>query len=142
MKNLKYVAGFVLAILLTGCSLLQPNTHPILGSWSYYMDGCEEVYTFKVDGIRIANSRDEIVKAKYEIKTISEIDGVYWLRDEVIEDNGLPDCSTSTRNMTGDVVEVFVKIESNPNRFKFCFDESLKRCVGPFIKKDASTIKK
>jgi hypothetical protein len=109
--------------------------HPIIGTWTYIKNGCAETYTFTQNGIRISTSRDEIVKAKYDVKTISKEKEIYLVRDEVLEDNGKADCSGSTEKMIGDIIVILLHIQDNPKRFSFCFDKELKECVGPFIKK-------
>ena len=110
--------------------------HPIIGTWTYTENGCDETYTFNSSGIRVSTSNEEIVKAKYEVKTYSKEKNIYLLKDEVLEDNGKADCSGSTSNMVGDVVVVLLYIQDNPKRFNFCFDKELKDCFGPFIKKE------
>ena len=109
--------------------------HPIVGTWVHSINGCDEKFEFTNTGIRIVHSNLEIVKARYDISSISSDDGIYLLKDTVIEDNGKPDCSGSTNDMTGDVVEVYLFIEDSPERFSFCFNQQLGNCVGPYIRK-------
>lgn len=110
------------------------SNHPIIGTWTYTKNECEETYTFNPTGVRISSSNEEIVKAKFDVKLLSKENDIYLVRDEVIEDNGKADCSGSTSNMIGDVVVILLHIQSNPKRFRFCFDKELTKCVGPFIK--------
>lgn len=140
MKIVKYLLTLFI-VILTGCSInttKEPGQKyadsPIIGSWVYSVGGCDETYQFLPSGIRNSTSNREIVRAKYAIETLSPEKRIYKIRDEVIGDNGLKDCSGSTSDMTGDVVEVYVMFADNPERLRFCFDKELTRCVGPFVK--------
>lgn len=110
--------------------------HPIVGTWVRDKSGCLAQFTFKPNGTRLVQANQEIVKARYHISDISRENGIYLLRDTVLEDNGKPDCSGSSSDMTGDTVEVLLFIQSNPTRFSFCFDEQLKQCIGPYVKEN------
>ena len=122
------------AIALMSADKGKYSEHPVLGTWAYEKNNCIEFFTFTSSGIRISKSDNEIVRAKYDIKTLSKEEGVYLLRDEVLEDNAMSDCSGSTKDKSGDVVVVLLHIQHEPERFSFCFDKKLKQCVGPFIK--------
>ena len=108
--------------------------HPIVGTWIRSNNGCYEKFEFTKNGTRIVHSNMEVVKARYDISSASQDNGVYLLRDTVIEDNGMPDCSGSTSDMTGDIVEVLLFIQDSPERFSFCFDRKLVNCLGPYVK--------
>lgn len=111
------------------------TTSPIIGTWIYTNNGCEEIYTFDALGNRFVTSHQERVMAKYTLDPVDPVKGIFVLKDHVIKDNAEPDCSGSRRNMEGDIAEVIVFIENNPSRFSFCFDPELKQCVGPFYKR-------
>lgn len=126
-------------LFLTIAFLFRPSIivgHPIIGTWEYSKNSCIEAYTFGTDGIRQVKSNEELVTAEFEITDIDEAKGVYLLRDRVLTDNGKVDCSGSTDNMIGDVVEVYIHIKDKPKRFNFCFDDALSKCVGPFLKRN------
>lgn len=108
--------------------------HPIIGSWVYTVNNCNETYTFRENGSRLSTSNEEVVTARYEISSVNELNNTFLLKDEVLQDNGKVDCSGSTSVMTGDVVEVLLFIEQSPDRFSFCFDTQLKNCFGPFLR--------
>lgn len=110
--------------------------HPIVGTWVRNKNSCLAEFTFTASGLRLVRANEEIVKARYQIEDISREKGIYLLTDTVLEDNGLPDCSNSTSDMTGDTVEVILFIKENPTRFNFCFDSQLTHCVGPYIRQD------
>ncbi|MGI2216670.1 hypothetical protein ACRN94_06710 [Shewanella baltica] len=138
MKYLILIAG---TIFLSSCSTIQNKydkpiykDHPIVGAWIYTSNGCNEIYEFTDTGFRMVHANQEVVKAKYEISNVAPESGVYLLKDTVIEDNGMPDCSGSTSDMSGDVVEVLLLIQYLPERFSFCFDKQLNNCVGPYVK--------
>jgi len=127
-------------LLFTGCSTNKvedmESTNPFIGSWSYiYSDnGCVETYQYLENGIRLSNSNEERVKARYSFKRLSKEKNLYLVADTVLEDNAKKDCAGSTADMTDDRVELYVTIKDNPKRFTFCVDEDLEHCVGPFIK--------
>ena len=129
------------AIFLSACSTIKNKYdapiyegHPIVGTWIYSKNGCNEQYEFTATGSRLVHSNQEVVKAIYEVTNVDKERGVYLLKDTVIEDNGKPDCSGSTSDMSGDVVEVLLFIQNFPDRFSFCFNQQLTNCVGPFVK--------
>ncbi|MGR6502889.1 hypothetical protein [Shewanella sp. Koi 1] len=140
---MKYLLVLGALYLLVSCQNMDQSEtgasysgHPIIGSWTMTKNSCEEKYTFTDDGFRRVKSNEELVKAKYEISDISPEKGIFLLKDTVLEDNGRPDCSGSTSVMVGDVVEVLLFIQSDPERFSFCFDPNLESCYGPFLKSE------
>tara|TARA_B100001250_G_scaffold414522_1_gene453522 strand:- start:2670 stop:3104 length:435 start_codon:yes stop_codon:yes gene_type:complete len=129
------------AIFLLSCGKLEREDgellykdHPIVGTWVHSMNGCDEIFEFTTTGIRMVHANQEIVKAEYEISDIVPEKGIYLVKDTVLEDNGMPDCTGSTSDMSGDVVELILIIQHLPERFSFCFDSQLTSCVGPYVK--------
>lgn len=141
MKQLAVIGSIVTLFVLVSCAKITNNDnaddyldHPILGTWAYEKNGCDEKYEFTADGFRFVESNEELVTAIYEISDIVSEKGVYLLKDTVIEDNGKPACSGSTSDMTGDVVELLILIQHELERFTACFDPGLTICIGPFVK--------
>jgi hypothetical protein len=139
LKYLIFIAG---AIFLSSCSTVQNKYeksiyigHPIVGEWIYTSNGCSEKFEFTDTGFRMVHANQEVVKAKYEISDVAPESGIYLLKDTVLEDNGMPDCSGSISDMSGDVVEILLFIQYPPERFSFCFDKKLTNCVGPYVKR-------
>lgn len=134
-------AFLIIALGLSGCASIDNEKaeakykgNPIIGTWSIEMNRCKETYKFRPDGIRICSSNLEIVKSSYEISNEPSDRGFYKITDKVLEDNGKRDCSGGTEDMTGDVVNLFVKFNPQMNKIVFCEDESLNKCFGPFMK--------
>ncbi|NVJ59610.1 MAG: hypothetical protein HWE27_04425 [Gammaproteobacteria bacterium] len=109
--------------------------HPILGTWVYQNEACTETYTYSRDGIRHVTAADEIVRAKFQIEKFDGKPNVYLVRDEVIFDNGKPDCQGDSSVMVGSVVDLYIVMDDRPKRISFCLDMALKECFGPFNKK-------
>ncbi len=109
---------------------------PVIGSWTFDSNGCEETYHFSADGIRTVTANQEVVKARYQLRALRPQQGLYLITDTVISDNGKPDCSGDTSVMTGDTVQLLMRFQESPKRFSFCFDDALLDCVGPFIHND------
>jgi len=108
--------------------------HPIIGTWNFDMNGCTETYEFLPDGTRNCTSAEEIVQAAFIIASQPLDSGFYKMTDRVIKDNGKRDCSGSTKDMTGDVVDLYVKFNPRMDQIVFCFDQSFDKCFGPFRK--------
>ena len=141
---MKSLMLFVLSIgiAISGCShtgkiddKINYEGHPIIGEWSFDIDGCAEIYEFLPDGTRNCTSNLEIVKAAYTISSNPLDSGFYKITDKVIKDNGKTDCSGSAKDMTGDAVVLFIAFSPDKDQIVFCMDESFNRCFGPFKKK-------
>jgi hypothetical protein len=144
MNSIRLVCLLVLAITLalsgrthSGKTDTATNYegHPIIGTWSFDIDGCTETYEFLTDGTRNSTSDKEVVQAAYTISAKPLDSGFYKIKDRVVKDNGQRDCSGSTKDMTGDVVDLYVVFNPKMDQIIFCMDESLNRCFGPFLKK-------
>ena len=142
MKSITLLSFLVAAITLFGCARTtktEPEKsyqgHPIIGTWSFEMNNCTETYEFLTDGTRNSTSAEEVVQAAYVISANPSDKGFYKITDKITRDNGKRDCSGSTEDMTGDVVELYVLFNQKMDQIVFCLDESLERCVGPFRKK-------
>jgi hypothetical protein len=111
------------------------NGHPIIGIWDFNINGCIETYEFLPNGVRNSASNQEVVKATYIITETRSERGFYKLTDEVLEDNGKADCSGSTKDMTGDIVDLYISFGPRKDQLIFCLDESFDKCFGPFKKR-------
>ena len=141
MKSIKLISVLTIALILFGCASLDKHGttinyegHPIIGTWSFDMNDCTETYEFLPDGTRNCTSAEEVVQAVYRISAKPLESGFYRITDKVIKDNGKRDCSGSTKDMTGDVVDLYIKFNQQMNQILFCSDESLDKCFGPFRK--------
>lgn len=141
---MKSLILFILSIgiVLAGCSHTEKiddkinyEGHPIIGVWSFDLNGCAETYEFLPDGTRNVTSNLEIVQAAYTISSNPSDSGFYKIVDKVIKDNGKTDCSGSDKDMTGDIVELNIAFSPNKDQIVFCMDESFDKCFGPFHKK-------
>lgn len=136
------ICSLMAVLLFTGCSQAIKEEaegiyagHPIIGVWDYDIDGCIESYEFLPDGTRNVKSNEEIVKASYTISEEKSERGFYKLRDEVLQDNGKPDCLGSDSDGTGDVVELYISFNAAEDQFVFCMEENHDGCFGPFRKR-------
>jgi hypothetical protein len=142
METIRVISLLTIALVLSGCTSFDKDgvkrpydvEHPIIGSWSFDMNGCIETYEFLPNGIRNSTSAEELVQATYVIAAKPSGYGFYKITDTVVKDNGKRDCSGSTRDMTGDVVDLYVKFNPQMDQIVFCLDESPNRCFGPFRK--------
>ena len=136
------ICSLMISMLLLSCSHAikteiqrNYNGHPVIGIWDYGKNGCTETYEFLPNGIRNVTSNQEVVKASYTITETRSERGFYKLTDKVLEDNGKADCSGSTSDMTGDIVELYVAFNPRKDQLIFCFEESFDKCFGPFKKR-------
>ena len=95
-KNIYYL---FLITLLAGCANqhIDYSSHPLVGRWSWDVDGCIETYNFQKDGVRKGNSFREIVEAEYRVSIKPLDSGFYRLYDKVTYENGAEDCAGSTK---------------------------------------------
>ena len=143
MKTMKIILPFILVIgtALISCTNTGVNEgkngyegHPIIGVWSMNFDGCIETHEFLPDGTRTCASNLERVKSAYDISRSPLTSGYYKIKVYNVKDNGKTDCTGSTYDATGKVVESYIIFGDNSKYFALCKEESLKRCLGPFQK--------
>jgi hypothetical protein len=115
--------------------------HPILGRWIITLpdESCSETYTFRPDGTTLVTSGEEIAESVYEISTKPSQSGFYKWTDRLVKDNGKKDC-TGAITKVGQVVTSFVQFHPSGVAFILCADESLDRCIGPFLRAGGEAI--
>lgn len=113
--------------------------HSIIGTWSFDMNGCTETYEFLTDGTRNSTSAEEVLQATYTISAKPLDSGFYKFNDKITKDNGKRNCSGSTKDNTGEIVDMYVRFNAKMDQLVFCLDESLNKCFGPVRKKQLSS---
>ena len=141
MRNLKSMMCGVTLMFISNIiqasessSEINYSGHPIIGSWSFTYNNCVETYQYHENGIRKVTSNQEIVEASFTISNNPLASGFYKINDKVLSDNGKPDCEGSTKDMSGDIVNLYAMFNSAQDKVIFCFEQNKNRCFGPFTK--------
>jgi hypothetical protein len=123
--------SLVLSAALTfGCTPSDPAPHPLVGKWTWALEGngCTETYDWRSDGSSYVQSGTEVREGRYTIA--GPEGGFYAVTEEVITDNGGVDCASSTENLTGQKVTLYVFLAPLPNVGPICRMPSFDTCFG------------
>lgn len=114
-----------------------PRGHPLVGLWEIEVPGtsCLETYEVRPDGTMSVSSGSQAVESHFLVSSRPTRLGFYAWVDQVVYDNGLPDC-LGGRGEAGQVALNFVWFDRSGREFLLCDDESLDACVGPFRRLD------
>ena len=146
MKSINFILLMVIVLVLSvwvhvaeAAAAKNYDGHPIIGTWSCNINGCIEIFEFMTDGTRNSTSAEEVLRATYNISSKPLDSGFYKFTEKVIQDNGKRNCSGLTKDRTGEIVDLYVRFNGQLNQMVFCKEESLKKCFGPFARKQVSS---
>jgi len=130
------VASISLAITSSIAKPVAPN-HPLIGTWRITLNlptgRCDEIHSIRPDGTSRVTSREEIAESEYEISDEPNEKGFYTWIDTITKGNGKPDCLGQVTPV-GDVATNYVVFHPSGNMFVLCIEQSLDRCIGPFVR--------
>jgi hypothetical protein len=111
--------------------------HPFVGTWKITLSlsegSCEEIYRVRPDGRTLITSAEEEGESEYEISDEPSDKGFYKLVGTATAANGKKDClGRATR--VGHVATTYVAFHPSGDMFVMCIEESLDRCIGPFVR--------
>ncbi len=111
--------------------------HPFVGTWKITLPlsggTCDEIYHIRPDGTRLVTSGEEEAESEYEISDGPSEKGFYKWVDTITKDNGKKDCLGGITPV-GDVATNYIVFHPSGDMFLLCIEESLDRCVGPFVR--------
>lgn len=131
----------VVAILV----LMLACTHParaqsaaaqmLVGKWSWTMprSGCVETHEYRPDGTRYVVSGEEHSDTRYSVAGPTS-KGFMKLTVTTVKDHGGVDCGQGNEDDSGRTSTVFFKVHRTGNAVLFCYEESLEKCYGPFMR--------
>lgn len=114
-----------------------PRGHPLIGLWVVEVPGtsCQETYEVRPDGTMSVTSGSQAVETRFQVSSRPTPQGFYAWLDQVVYDNGQPDC-LGGRGEPGHLVLNYLWFDRSGREFLLCEDESLDSCVGPFRRLD------
>lgn len=133
---LSAVAIAVVATLASAEPPRPPKTsHPIVGTWIFAVPDtdCEETYYVRQDGTTLVTSGLEVAESVYEIDDEPSAKGFYKNTDQIVKDNGKPDCSGEITK-PGARVTNYIRFHPSSNMMIICKAESLDACFGPLYR--------
>jgi hypothetical protein len=111
--------------------------HPFVGTWKITLSlsngTCDEIYSVRVDGTTLVTSAEEVGESEYKISEGPSEKGFYRWIDTVTKSNGKKDCLGQITPV-GDVATNYIVFHPSGDMFLICIEESLDRCVGPFVR--------
>ena len=127
------VIAAALAIVTQAAPL--PAKHPLIGTWQLDLlnGSCHEVYQIRSDGTVFITSGQEVAESVIELSENPNANGFYLWSDELVTDNGKPDCMGNITEV-GHKASHFILLHPSVNMFLLCSKETMQTCFGPFVR--------
>lgn len=133
------VASTVFMIAPSLAKSIAPD-HPLVGTWKITLAlsdrTCDEIYSIRADGTTLVTSAAEVSESEFELSDVPTEKGFYRWVDTVTSDNGKKDCLGQITEV-GHVATNYLILHPSGDMFLMCIEESLDRCVGPFVRQKA-----
>lgn len=144
LKALRHARPALLATTLLAASLMLAQAatvlradHPVIGTWRLDLpDGrCHEIYRIRRDGTTLVTSAAEVAETEFEVSDQPDAQGFFNWSDQIVRDNGQPDCSGEVTPVGQRVIQ---RLIFNPagDMFLMCLPDHPQRCIGPFVRQE------
>lgn len=112
-----------------------PAIHPLIGSWRIDLKSanCHEIYNLRADGTSTVTSGEEVSENEFDITLLPSMAGYYKWVDQIVKDNGKPDCMGSIMEV-GHVATNYILLHPSGKAFLMCQEENMTKCIDPFIR--------